>query len=200
MLKIAIIIGSTRPQRVGESVATWVHEHAQKRSDATFELVDIRDYNLPLLDEPIPPSQGKYSKDHTKKWAAKIAEFDAYIFVTPEYNYFPPAALVNSVQSLMQEWFYKPAGVVSYGGISGGLRAAQAFRQLLGNVNVHSLPQVVPAPMVTQFIGEDGVFRPNEPMTDGLNGMLDELHKWTTALRTLRPARVEAAPRETELV
>ena len=87
MLKVAIITGSTRPGRVNEQVAKWVYAEAQKRSDATFELVDIQDYNLPLLDEPVPPSMGQYSKEHTKKWAAKIASFDAFVFVTPEYNH-----------------------------------------------------------------------------------------------------------------
>ena len=87
MLKIAVIIGSTRPGRVGESVATWVYELATKRTDAEFELVDIKDFNLPLLDEPVPPSMAQYSKEHTKTWAAKIDSFDGYVFVTPEYNH-----------------------------------------------------------------------------------------------------------------
>src|SRR3712207_9321813 len=87
MLKLGIIIGSTRPGRVGESVARWVYELARKRTDAECELVDIRDFDLPLLDEPVPPSQGRYSKEHTKRWAAKVASFDGYVFVTPEYNH-----------------------------------------------------------------------------------------------------------------
>jgi NAD(P)H-dependent FMN reductase len=87
MLKIGIIIGSTRPGRIGEGVAKWVYETAQKRSDAKFELVDIKDFNLPLLDEPIPSSMGQYSKPHTKAWAAKIDSFDGFVFVTPEYNH-----------------------------------------------------------------------------------------------------------------
>ena len=87
MLRIAIIIGSTRPGRNGEAVGKWVYEIAQKRSDAEFELVDIKDFNLPLLDEPAPPIMGQYSKPHTKAWAAKIGSFDGYVFVTPEYNH-----------------------------------------------------------------------------------------------------------------
>src|SRR5437660_10499736 len=86
MLRIAIIIGSTRPGRNGEAVAKWVYEVSKKRSDAEFELVDIKDFNLPLLDEPVPPSMGQYSKPHTKTWAAKIDELDAYVFDTHEYN------------------------------------------------------------------------------------------------------------------
>ena len=96
MTRIAIIIGSTRPGRKAEAVAQWVHSHAAKRSDATFELVDIADYNLPLLDEPFPPTMGKYTKPHTKVWAAKIATFDGFVFVTPEYNHGTSAALKNA--------------------------------------------------------------------------------------------------------
>ena len=106
--------------------------------------------------------------------------------MTPEYDYFAPASLVNAIQTLLKEWAYKPAGVVSYGGISGGLRAAQVLRQLLGNVNVHALPQTVPVPMVRQFLGENGVFEGNEIMNDGLTAQLNEIHKWATALKTIR--------------
>ena len=100
MLKFAIIIGSTRPGRVGEAVARWAYELAQKRSDAGFELVDIKDFDLPLLDEPIPRSQGKYSKEHTKRWADKIGSFDGYAFVTPEYNHGISGALKNAIDFL----------------------------------------------------------------------------------------------------
>src|SRR5512138_3774650 len=100
MLKLAIIVGSTRPNRVGESVSQWVQQLAQRRRDAEFELVDIKDFDLPLLDEPIPPSQGKYSKDHTKRWAAKIASFDGFVFVTPEYNHGTSGALKNALDFL----------------------------------------------------------------------------------------------------
>src|SRR5688500_15282985 len=122
MLKLAIIIGSTRPNRVGESVGKWVQRLAQQRGDAEFELVDIRDFNLPLLDEPIPPSQGKYSNDHTKRWAAKIAAFDGYVFVTPEYNHGICGALKNAIDFLYAEWNNKAAGFVGYGS-AGGARA-----------------------------------------------------------------------------
>jgi NAD(P)H-dependent FMN reductase len=115
MLKIAIILGSTRPGRNGEAVNQWVYEIAMKRSDADFELVDIKDFNLPLLDEPIPPSMGQYTKEHTKIWSAKIDSFDAYVFVTAEYNHGIPGALKNSIDFLYREWNNKVAGFVSYG-------------------------------------------------------------------------------------
>ena len=140
MLKLAIIIGSTRPGRVGEAVGRWVHEIAQKRSDATFELVDIKDFNLPLLDEPVPPSMGKYSQEHTKKWAAKIAAFDGYVFVTPEYNHGINGALKNAIDFLFAEWNNKAAGFVGYGsaGIFRFMRGLPQTSSLLASPLAHS--------------------------------------------------------------
>src|SRR3989440_11944594 len=130
MLRIAIIIGSTRPGRNGEAVGKWVYEIAQKRSDAEFELVDIKDFNLPLLDEPMPPIMGQYSKPHTKGWAAKIGSFDGYVFVTPEYNHGVPGALKNAIDFLFREWNDNAAGFVGYGGAVGG-RAVEQLRLVL---------------------------------------------------------------------
>src|SRR3979490_1296659 len=130
MFEIAIIIGSTRPGRNGEAVAKWVYEIAQKRSDAEFELVDIKDFNLPLLDEPMPPIMGQYSKPHTKAWAAKIGSFDGYVFVTPEYNHGTSGALKNGMDCLLGEGKNKVAGFVSYGGI-GGARAVEQLRLVM---------------------------------------------------------------------
>ena len=185
-LKLNIIIGSTRPGRVGPIVARWLTQAAREHGRFDVELVDLADFDLPLLNEAAHPRLQQYANEPTKRWSASVAKADAFIFVTPEYDYFPPASLVNAVQVLMKEWSYKPAGVMRYGGISGGLRSAQVLRQLLVNVNIHPLPQTVPVPMVPQFIGEDGVFRPNKEMKDGAGGMLDELHKWAIALKTLR--------------
>src|SRR5258706_12574672 len=132
MLKIAIILGSTRPGRNGEAVAKWVHEIANKRSDAEFELVDIKDFNLPLLDEPVPPIMGQYSKPHTKAWAAKIDSFDGYVFFTPEYNHGIPGALKNAIDFLFREWNDKAAGFVSYGGAGRGPPVGQLRLVLAG--------------------------------------------------------------------
>ena len=135
MLRIAIIIGSTRPGRNGEAVGKSVYEIAQKRSDAEFELVDIKDFNLPLLDEPAPPIMGQYSKPDTKAWAAKIGSFDAYVFVTPEYNHGISGALKNAIDFLFAEWNNKAAGFVSYGGASGA-RAVEQLRLNLAEVQM----------------------------------------------------------------
>ncbi len=111
MLRLAIIIGSTRPDRVGESVGRWVYDIARQREGCEFELIDLRDFNLPLLDEPIPPSQGKYSHEHTKRWAAKINPFDGYVFVTPEYNHSTSGALKNAIDFLYAEWNNRRPGL-----------------------------------------------------------------------------------------
>ena len=135
MIRIAIIIGSTRPGRKGEAVAKWVYEIAQKRSDAEFELVDIKDFNLPLLDEPMSPMMGQYTHQHTKTWSAKIASFDAYVFVTPEYNHGTSGALKNAIDFLCNEWNNKAAGFVSYGG-AGGARAVEQLRLVMAEVQI----------------------------------------------------------------
>lgn len=187
-LKLKIIIGSTRPGRVGPTIAKWVEDAAIKHGKFDVDVVDLADLKLPLLDEAAHPMARNYEHEHSKRWSAIVDEADAFVFVTPEYDYFAPASLVNAIQTVLKEWGYKAAGVVSYGGISGGLRSAQSLRQLLGNVNVHALPQVVPVPMFPQFIGDDGVFRGNDAMNDGLNGQFEELFKWAGALKTLRNA------------
>jgi NAD(P)H-dependent FMN reductase len=184
-LKLNIIIGSTRPGRAGPVVAQWLHQAAVAHGMFTVELVDLAEFNLPLLNEAAHPALRAYSNDTTVRWSASVASADAYLFVTPEYDFFAPAALVNAVQTLMHEWTYKPAGVLSYGGVSGGLRGSQVLRQLLGNVNVHALPQTVSVPFFSQFI-VDGVFRPSEQAQAGAITMLNELHKWAGALRRLR--------------
>ncbi|KLD79016.1 NAD(P)H-dependent oxidoreductase [Xanthomonas hyacinthi] len=185
-LKLNIILGSTRPGRAGPVVAKWLERAAIEHGRFDVDLVDLAEFALPLLDEAAHPSLRQYVNEPTKKWSASVNTADAFVFVTPEYDNFPPASLVNAVQVLLREWSYKPAGVMSYGGVSGGLRAAQVLRQLLGNVNVHALPQVVPAPFFSKFIGDDQVFTPNDEMRSGATLMLDELHKWAAALKSLR--------------
>lgn len=183
--QLNIIIGSTRPGRSGPTVAKWVDQVARENQQFQVQLVDLADFKLPLLDEPAHPRLRQYTHAHTKAWSASVEPADAFLFVTPEYDYFPPASLVNAVQTLALEWAHKPAGVVSYGGISGGLRSTQVLRQLLSNMNMHALPQTVPIPMFTQHI-KDGQFHATEPMTKGLNELLAELAKWTEALRPMR--------------
>jgi NAD(P)H-dependent FMN reductase len=150
MLRLAIIIGSTRPGRVGESVAHWVYELARTRQDAEFELVDIADFNLPLLDEPVPPSQGRYSKEHTKVWAAEASSFDGYVFVTHEYNLGISGALKNAIDLLYSKWNNKAAGFVGYGS-AGGVRAVEHLRLVMAEVQVATVRNQVSLSPFTDF-------------------------------------------------
>ncbi len=184
MIKIAIIIGSTRPGRKADSVAKWVHEIAKKRSDAAFEIVDIKDYNLPLLDEPVPPSMGQYSQPHTKTWSAKIASFDAYVFVTPEYNHSTSGALKNAIDYLYREWNNKAAGFVGYGS-SGGTRAVENLRLIMGELQVADVRAQVILSLFTDFENFT-IFKPAAMHEQSVNAMLDQVVAWGGALKTLR--------------
>jgi len=184
MLNIAIIVGSTRPGRKAEVVAKWVLENAAKRGDAQYELVDIADYDLPLLDEPIPPSSGKYSKDHTKKWSAAITPFDAFVFVTPEYNHGTSAALKNAIDFLWLEWNNKAAGFVAYGS-NGGTRAVESLRLVMGELEVADVRTQVALSLRSDF-ENDSTFKPEAHHEKTLNKMLDQLVAWGGALKTLR--------------
>lgn len=184
MLKIAILIGSTRPGRVGESVGKWAFEIAQRRKDAQFELVDLVDFNLPLLDEPIPPSMGKYAKDHTKNWAAKIATFDAFVFVTAEYNHGIPGALKNAIDFLFAEWNNKAAGFVSYGS-AGGSRAVEHLRLVMAEVQVATVRNQVMLSLRDDFENYT-VFKPRPFHEKTLGQVFDQVIAWGEALKVLR--------------
>jgi NAD(P)H-dependent FMN reductase len=184
MLKLAIIIGSTRPGRVGEAVARWVYELARQREDAAFELVDIQEFKLPLLDEPVPPSQGKYSKEHTRRWAARIGSFDGYVFVTPEYNHGTSGALKNAIDFLYAEWNNKAAGFVGYGS-AGGVRAVEQLRLVMAEVQVATVRNQVMLSLREDFENYS-VFKPREFHENSLRQMLDQLIAWGGAMQTLR--------------
>ncbi|MPZ07869.1 MAG: NADPH-dependent FMN reductase [Nitrososphaeraceae archaeon] len=171
MLKVAIILGSTRPGRNGEAVSRWIHDIAKKRSDANFELVDIKDFNLPLLDEPIPASMGQYSKEHTKTWSAKIDSFDAYVFVTAEYNHGIPGALKNAIDFLFKEWDNKVVGFVGYGS-NGGVRAVEQLRLVLAVMNVVAVRSQVQLSLFTDFENFTK-FKPAPFQEKSVNTMLD---------------------------
>lgn len=184
MTKIAIIVGSTRPGRNAEAVAKWVLSLASKRTDAEFELVDIADFNLPLLDEPVPPSMGQYSKPHTKAWAAKIASFDGYVFVTPEYNHGISGALKNAIDFIYAEWNNKAAGFVGYGS-AGGARAVESLRLVMGELQVADVRAQVSLSLFTDF-ENFSKFNPDARHETSLKNMLDQLVAWSNALAVLR--------------
>ena len=185
MIKVGIIIGSTRPGRNGEAVGKWVNEVAQKRSDAQFELIDIKDYNLPLLDEPVPPSMGyPYTQNHTQVWSAKIKSLDAFVFVTPEYNHATSAALKNAIDYLYSEWNNKSAGFVGYGSV-GGARAIENLRTIMAELQVADVRAQVMFSLFTDF-KDFSVFQPADFQTAAVNSMLDQVISWGTALKTVR--------------
>jgi len=186
MVKIGIILGSTRPGRKGEAVARWVYENAKNRTDAEFELVDVQDYHLPLLDEPVPPSLGQYSKPHTKAWAQKVASFDAYIIVTGEYSHGIPAALKNAL-----DFVYAAAGFVSYGS-AGGVRAVEHLRQVMAELQVADVRAHVFFSLLSDFENYT-VFKPAPGREAVLNTEIDQLIAWGGALKALRGSTNGAA-------
>lgn len=190
-VRIGIIIGSTRPGRVGDQVATWVLEHASARSDAEFELVDLADFALPHLDEAVPPSLGQYAQAHTKAWAEKVDSFDGYIFVTPEYNHSTSGALKNALDFVYGEWNDKAAGLVSYGA-AGGTRAAEHLRLILGELQVADVRQQVSFSLATDFENYTA-FTPAAYHQGMLAAQLDQLVPWAAALKGVREARAALA-------
>ncbi|MEU6545861.1 NAD(P)H-dependent oxidoreductase [Streptomyces sp. NPDC046859] len=184
MTKIAIVLGSTRPGRNGEAVARWVYEAASRREDAQFELVDIGEFDLPLLDEPVPPSMGQYSKDHTRRWAAKVAEFDGYVFVTPEYNHGTSGALKNALDYLYGEWNNKAAGFVGYGS-AGGTRAVEQLRLIMSELQIATVRAQVSLSLFTDF-ENFSTFKPSSHHDQPLATMLDQVISWSQAMKSTR--------------
>ena len=183
MLRLAIILGSTRPGRVGAGVARWVYEVASSRNDAAFELVDVAEANLPLLDEPVPPAKGKYSKPHTKAWAERIASYDGFVFVTAEYNHGIPGALKNAIDFVYREWNNKAAAFVSYGSV-GGTRAVEHLRLVMAELQVADVRAQVTFTLRDNF--ENGVLKPTPYHEKSVHTMLDQLVAWSGALKPLR--------------
>jgi NAD(P)H-dependent FMN reductase len=180
-----VIVASTRKQRVGLAVADWFFKHALEHGAFEVELVDLKTVNLPMLDEPHHPRFQRYEHAHTKVWSATIARADAFVFVTPEYNYGSPPALVNAIDYLWKEWQYKPAGFVSYGGISGGTRSVQMTKQIVTTLKMVPIPEAVTISFVQQLM-KDGVFDATDKHTGAIKPMLDELARWSDALSVLR--------------
>ncbi|MET9067708.1 NADPH-dependent FMN reductase [Streptosporangium sandarakinum] len=194
MIRIAVVVGSTRPGRRGAGVARWVEEAAGRHAavasgEAAVEVVDIAEYGLPLLDEPLPAKFGDYRNPHTVRWAETIRSFDGFVFVVPEYNHSVPAALKNAIDYLYAEWCDKAAGIVGYG-VDGGIRAAEHLRLILAETKVAVVRTQVALSMFTDIVVTDptdlGVVSPGEHRQMALTTMLDEVVEWSRALRPLR--------------
>ncbi|MFC3502620.1 NADPH-dependent FMN reductase [Micromonospora krabiensis] len=184
MTRIGIILGSTRPGRNGEAVARWVLDVAKQRTDAEFELVDLLDYQLPHLDEPMPPSYGQYSQPHTKRWSETISSYDGFVMVTPEYNHSTSGALKNAIDYLYGEWNNKAVGFVSYGSV-GGTRAVEHLRLISAELQMADVRAQVALSLFTDF-ENFSVFKPNDFQLDALHTTLDQVVSWSGALAHLR--------------
>lgn len=183
-MRIAIIVGSTRPGRKAPAVAEWIMGIASRREGIDFQLEDIESYSLPLLDEPVPPSMNQYSKDHTKRWADAIASYDGFIIVTPEYNHSTSGALKNALDFVYAEWNNKAAGFVGYGS-AGGARAVEHLRGIMAELQVATVRSQVMLSLFTDF-ENFSTFRPAPHHENSVNSMLDQLLAWAGALRDLR--------------
>ncbi|MGI8433544.1 MAG: NADPH-dependent FMN reductase [Nocardioidaceae bacterium] len=184
MTKIAIIAGSTRPGRKAGAVAEWVHQIASKREDAEFDVVDIAEFHLPLLDEPVPPSMGQYSQPHTMSWSETIAAYDGFVFVTPEYNHSTSGALKNAIDFLYAEWNNKAAGFVGYGS-AGGARAVEHLRGIMAELQIADVRAQVLLSLFSDFENYT-TFKPGEQHEASVDSMLDQVVAWSNALSSLR--------------
>jgi NAD(P)H-dependent FMN reductase len=183
---LQIIIASTRPGRVGPSVADWIHERALSHGGFDVEVVDLAEVNLPIFDEPKHPRFREYTHQHTKDWSATVERADAFIFVVPEYNYGFNAAIKNAIDYLNAEWQYKAVGFASYGGVAAGTRAVQMLKCVVTALRMVPVPESVNIPFVQQFLDAERRLQPNEIMNSAATAMLDELGRWTAALSGMR--------------
>lgn len=187
MIKIQVIIGSTRPNRFSEKPAKWIFGELKKKEDVEAELVDLRDWPLPFFDEPISPSmnQGKYANALAGTWAKKVGEADGYIIVTPEYNFGYPAVLKNALDYVYSEWNNKPVGFVSYGGIAGGTRSVQQLRQVVIELQMVPIRNGIHIPMYWSQLDEKGELK-TEVYKESAENFLHQLISWAQTLKTER--------------
>lgn len=184
-LTLLVVIASTRPGRVGKPVGDWFVEQARQDGTFTVQVADLKEIGLPFLDEPNHPAQQKYQHEHTKAWSRLVAGADAFVFVQPEYNYSICAPLKNALDFLFNEWAHKPAGIVNYGGISAGLRAAEHSKQVMTALQMMVVKPAVSIPNVGPLVKE-GTFDAPEPVVKSVAPMLKELDVWARSLKELR--------------
>jgi len=187
MYKLKIISSTVRPGRKGPAIAKWITEKVKNHGSFEVELLDLGEIGLPLMNEAVHSIMRQYEHDHTKQWSAKIAEADAFIFVTAEYDYSYPASLKNALEYLVHEWAYKPAGIVSYSsGPFAGVRAVMSLKMDLLSLRTVSLHEMVNIPLADQFINEDGQFIPEEKFNTLSKTMVDQLLRWTKGLKAIK--------------
>ena len=185
-MKLTIIVTSTRPGRVGKAVADWFHDYARANpSGFDIAFADLEEVNLPMLDESNHPAMQKYEHEHTKRWSDIVDGSDAFIFVLPEYNYTAPPSFINALDYLYKEWNYKPAGFVSYGGISGGIRSTETAKHILAALEMVPVKQQVMIPMVTDHLA-DGRFTATKIHEKSAQSLLEVMARWAQALKSMR--------------
>ncbi|MER6424323.1 NAD(P)H-dependent oxidoreductase [Streptomyces sp. NPDC001137] len=189
-LRIGIILGSTRPGRRGETIASWLLDTARAHGGADYELVDLAQHRLGNLDEGGNPTHQQYEHPHTRAWSALIDDFDGFVFLVPEYNHSFPGALKNALDYVYREWNDKAAGIVSYGGWAAGVRAAEALRLVLAELQVATVRTQPAIPLIPAFA--TGAFVPAEGLDAAVRGMLDQVIAWSGALRGVRETKAEA--------
>jgi NAD(P)H-dependent FMN reductase len=185
MPRLDVIICSVRVKRAGLPVARWFFDVAQQHGKFEARLIDLREVNLPIFDEPNHPRLQRYEFEHTKAWSRMVSEADAFVFVTPEYNFGTPPALNNALNYLYVEWHYKPAAFVGYGGVAGGARSVQMTRQTLVALSMVPIADAVHIPFIARLI-EEGTFKATPDHEKAARAMLDSLLKWTNALEAMR--------------
>lgn len=186
MINLKIISSTVRPGRKGPIVANWVVEEARKHGGFNVELLDLGEVNLPLMNEAKHPRLKQYEHEHTRKWSAKIEEADAFVFVTAEYDFNYPAPLRNALEYLVQEWAYKAAGIVSYGGVSAGTRAANNLKSDLSVFKMVPLTEMVNFPFFTENINDEQQLEANEISQKAAQTMFKEIVRWTKGLKAIR--------------
>lgn len=189
MENLKVITSTTREGRKGIAVANWITERAKEDPRFNTELLDLAAINLPFMDEPNHPRLQQYQHEHTKQWSATIGAADAFIIVLSEYNFGFPAPIKNALDYLFNEWKHKPVAIVSYGGVSGGLRSTQMLKQVLTALNMMPLVESVAIPFFTKYIGDEEEFTPDEVVLKSAHTMLSELYKWSETLKTMRQTK-----------
>ena len=186
MTRLMIVVASVRPGRIGLPIAQWVRDCAETDGRFAIDWADLAEIALPLMDEPNHPRLRQYTQQHTLDWSARVDAADAFVFVTPEYNYSYAPSLKNALDYLSQEWARKPLGTVSYGGISGGTRGVTAIRPSEVAVGLVPTQANVELAWAAKQIDDDGRFQPSEFNEKALANCFNEIVKLDGALRTLR--------------
>jgi len=188
-----ILIGSTRPGRLALPIGEWVADRARAHGAFDVEIADLAEIGLPLMDEPDHPRMRQYTKPHTRAWSERVDAADAFVFVSPEYNYGIAAPLKNAIDYLHDEWKHKAVGFVSYGGVSAGTRAVQMTKQIISALSMVPVYDAVNIPFVFQFLDDESRVQANDAMEDAATQMFDALLEWDTALRPMREQQAQLA-------